>query len=144
MRTSSSIRKRNGERLIHCQRSALRWVSEAELAAFEDVAMGRCRPDLRPYEEAEIRRPADLLFIDQDLGLGDQMMGAHLALRASQCGFKGIICIVTAASHDEQARLRQLPYVHAVVGKGFGPSQLKKYLMAELARQKTTAEAYVS
>ena len=62
-------------------------------------------------------------------------MGEHFARRAAQCGFKGIICIVTAASHDEQSRLQQIPYVDAVVGKGFSPaaptSKLSLHLRSE-------------
>ena len=113
------------------RRSGAMGVSEAEVVAFCDVVMGRCNVDLSPLTA---RRPADVLFIDHDLGLGPQMMGSHLALRASQCGFPGLICVVTAASQCDRASILELPYIHIVVEKGFQPVELAKTIRRKLSK----------
>lgn len=116
-------------------------VSDAELTAFSDVAMGR-RPtyfeedssvgDSSGMSKRDAAFVADVLFIDHDLGLGSEMMGTELARRVHAEGFPGLICIVTAASREEHDKFQNLPHVHLVVEKGFRPAELEELIWSEL------------
>mmetsp|Transcript_46449 Transcript_46449/g.121927 ORF Transcript_46449/g.121927 Transcript_46449/m.121927 type:complete len:341 (+) Transcript_46449:2236-3258(+) len=102
-------------------------VTEAELLAFCDVAMGR------KAHFGHSAHVADLLFIDHDLGPDATMMGTELARRVDADGFPGLICIVTAASKNEHEQILSLPYVHLLVEKGFRPAELAERIWSSLA-----------
>jgi hypothetical protein len=113
------------------ERSGALGVSEAEIAAFCDIIMGRRRVDLSEVE-ADESRPVDLLFIDHDLGLGPERMGTQLAQQAADAGFEGMVCMVTAATSEEREVILALPCVHMVMEKGLRPHGFAEMLQAHM------------
>jgi len=119
-----------------------------EIDAFLECAVGaRSLHDLRPVRAEDLRRPADIVVIDQNIERpqGSPLQGTDLAAALRQRGFEGVICLLTASSShklDEISRLRDINLAFAkgehcsVIAQG-----LRDCLEAKQQQSKMTAGA---
>jgi hypothetical protein len=86
-----------------------------EIASFVDVAMGVLNNDLSP--NTGLQRQADVVLLDQNIA-PPKVLGSLLAAELRECGFTGIIVILTGASTSMIDHLSLLPAIDKVYEKG--------------------------